>query len=72
MLARVITLLLGKTKKMCGVEKEGEEGRRRRKKVRGHESASETGSGVEGTHTQGDTRERCQLRGRRGKKKGSM
>lgn len=52
-------------------KKEGEEGRQRRKKVRRDESQSETGSGVEGTHTEGDTRERCQLRGRR-EKKGSM
>lgn len=70
MLARVITLLLEKTKKMCGVGKEGEEGRRRRKKMRRDESESEAGSGVEGTHTEGDTQEHCQLRGRR--KKGSM
>lgn len=71
-MARVITLLPEKTqKKMCGVEKEGEEGRRRRKKVRRDESESETGSGVEGD-THGGRHSGTLSAARKEEEKGSM
>lgn len=54
MLARVITLLLEKTKKLCGVEKEGEEGRRRRKKWGGTSQGAKRAAGWRG-HTRRET-----------------